>query len=103
MDTFITIMGWAVTVLICLIAFVVLAGIALSAFDRVIDKLKERGAAEVRRELHRDLLAGSYWFSEHPPTSALLREYAQRVVDMGERNTDAIRSQWRTWMADHRK
>lgn len=96
MDTFVRVVGYITMAGIAVAVAGVVVSIAASLISLLFDKLKERGANEARAEIYGRLISGSHWFSEHPPTSELMKIYANRLVNHCEGHIDGIRDEWRT-------
>lgn len=99
MDEFVRIVvgGLIIIFVVCGITALAIAT-CIEMSNRLLDKMKRVGAQEERVRLHRNLLTGAHWFSEHRPTSKLMQEYANRVVQYEESNISEIRDEWRREM-----
>ena len=99
MSVFTEVLGWLVLLVAVVAVAALLCMACIYGVISVFDRMKERGEAKARRDIHRDLLTGSHWFSEHQPTSILFQEYANRIAQHNEKSFGDIREVWRKNMA----
>ena len=103
MNTFITIMGWLSVTATAVAIAAFLVSVAFYGAAHIMDSLKERGASEERMRWCAKLQSESHWFSEHKPTSTLLKRMADDMAAGCSAGVSSMRDEWRQWMIEEKQ
>jgi len=95
MDSFVAVVGWLVVLgLVTSLAALLCISVFYGAMI-LVDAMKERGEHEARTRLYQQFISASHWFSEHPPTSRLMRAHADHLVQYCGGDFSGLRDEWR--------